>query len=351
MKSKINISKILIGKVWGIFYFYGGIFHLVRFINNILGKRLTIVTYHRITDKDIGQIELSLPYLFTSQRIFEKQLGFFKKWYKVITFKDLSTFASMNKIPWNCLIITFDDGYEDNYHHAYPILQNMNLPATYFIVADLVGNHTDKGYWWDRAYYYFSRLAHRDDSRLFVRELNPEIGRLYEKFKHDPSALFSQLNKWDSSKINGLLDVLRDTLPKNQAGLEQENPLMNWEEINSMCKYAHFGSHTSTHANLAQADQARKTQEIDASKIKIEKNTKQLVTVFSYPCGNYNNDIKTEVQRAGYEFAVTTEVGVNCLDDRYALKRINVWEGSSLSIQGSFSKGFFAFILSGCKSK
>jgi len=71
--------KSLIKTIIGIVFYYTGAFDLVRFINNLLGKRLTIVTYHRVTDEKIDEIQYSLPYLFVNINTFEEHVSFFKK--------------------------------------------------------------------------------------------------------------------------------------------------------------------------------------------------------------------------------------------------------------------------------
>jgi peptidoglycan/xylan/chitin deacetylase (PgdA/CDA1 family) len=336
----------LIKKLIVILYFYGGIFHLVRFVNNIMNKRVTIVTYHRVTNKDINQIELSLPYLFTSEQNFEKQLEFFKKWYKVISFADILNYAKSGNIPWNCLIITFDDGYSDNYHNAYPVLKKVDLPATFFIPTDKIdGNSTQSPSWWDKAYHFFNELDKLDEEVL--REFEDELIVLFEEFKKNPSDLFSRLNKEESAKIEKMLAVLQDKLKINNDILAQANSTMTWEQISAMGEDMHFGSHTCSHDNILTLEQTRKVYEINESKKIIEEKTKRNVDVFSYPYGNIDENVKTLVKDAGYEFAVTTEKGVNNLADRYALKRINIWEDTGLLVTGKFSKGYFAFKLSG----
>jgi peptidoglycan/xylan/chitin deacetylase (PgdA/CDA1 family) len=337
----------LIRKLIVILYFYGGIFHLVRSVNNIMNKRVTIVTYHRVTNKDINQIELSLPYLFTSEQNFEKQLEFFKKWYKVISFADILNYAKSGNIPWNCLIITFDDGYSDNYFNAYPVLKKVDLPATFFIPVDKIdGNSAQSSSWWDKAYHFFKELDKLDEEAV-LREFEHELIALFEEFKKNPSDLFSRLNKEESVKIEKMLAGLRDKLKINNDILAQANSTMTWEQISAMGEDMHFGSHTCSHDNILTMEQTRKVYEINESKKIIEEKTKRNVDVFSYPCGNIDENVKTLVKDAGYEFAVTTEKGVNDLTDRYALKRINIWEDTGLSLTGKFSKGYFAFKLSG----
>lgn len=93
---------------------------------------LPILYYHAIDDAIEGIEEL-----FVSPSEFEKQMSFLKQNnYTVITFDDLGNLKNIKK-P---VIITFDDGYEDNYTYAYPILKKYNFKATIFLVTNFIDN-------------------------------------------------------------------------------------------------------------------------------------------------------------------------------------------------------------------
>ena len=90
--------------VAGIFY-YSGAFYLLRTLNNLLGRRLTVVTYHRVADMSVDEIKWSLPYLFVTDKTFEKHLAFFKKHYRIITFQDIVTYGDNKHFPKNSLMV------------------------------------------------------------------------------------------------------------------------------------------------------------------------------------------------------------------------------------------------------
>jgi len=340
------ITEIL-KRLYGILFFYTGLFHVVRFIHNVTGKRLTIVTYHRITNGRVKDIEASLPYLFTSTTNFRKHLQFIKKWYKVTSFQDMSSIKNGNELPWNSLIITFDDGYEDNYQAAYPILKELDLPATLFVAVDSIENQDQNLFWWDRLYYYFGQLRRLKENGQITQQISSEILALFEQFCTNPSQLFAQLNELDGSTINELALNLRDLLCISDKTPEKENRMMNWDHLYSMQNYVDCGSHTCSHSNLVKMDVDQQAFEISESKKIIEKKTSKKVHVLSYPCGIFNDRLKDAACRLGYECAVTTIRGINNLSDRYALKRINIWEGTSLSLNGTYAKGYFAYKLVG----
>jgi peptidoglycan/xylan/chitin deacetylase (PgdA/CDA1 family) len=343
-----DLIKYFIRRFLGGIFFYTGIFRLVLFWNNVRGRRITIVTYHRIADRKISEMEASLPFLFTSQKVFEKQLNFIKNYYRVITFKELNEYFDNNRLAWNSLIITFDDGYEDNFRRARRSLDKMDLPATFFITVDKIGNNHGRPFWWDRLYYYLKEIQKREHRRL-SNEVKVEFIPLYEEFKHNTSGLFSRLNKEETANIEKLLDRMGQEFGINNEKLLQENRMLSWDQVSEMGRHHDVGSHTCSHGNLLKLSDGQKYHEIVESKTIIEKSTNRRVSVFSSPAGHMNEDIERFVEKGGYEFAVSAgEPGINGMTtDRYHLKRINVWEGTSLSLNGKFSKGYFSYKLLG----
>lgn len=326
---------------------YGGIFFLVRTINNLLGRRLTILTYHRVTDMEISSIKSSLPYLFVTKRMFEDQLKFIKKHYTIITFETLyDILIGGENIPKNSLIITFDDGYEDNYQQAFPSQKKLNVPAVFFLTANKVGNKDSFVYWWDRAYYLFSHYRQWYSVKLHSA-IDEEIQSLINRFKRNPSSMFSFINTWDTNKIESLLDTIESKYDFSSESIFSENRILRWDQIRMMGESFELGSHGSNHTNLVALEKEQMLREIRGSSEIIKNMTGRRVFAFSYPYGNYNEEIRKMVSEAGYEFAVTTKTGINSLKDRYALKRINIWEGTCRSYNGKFSKSLFAYNLLG----
>jgi peptidoglycan/xylan/chitin deacetylase (PgdA/CDA1 family) len=93
---------------------------------------LPILMYHCIDEKPWG-----LEQLFVRTSEFEKQIKFLSEnGYTPILFEDLKTYESYQK-P---IIITFDDGYRDNYTHAYPILKKYNYKAVIFLIVNYLGS-------------------------------------------------------------------------------------------------------------------------------------------------------------------------------------------------------------------
>lgn len=346
--NRLNNSIKQILKTFGaIVFYYCGLFYLVRFINNLFGRRLTILTYHRVTDREIEDINSSLPFLYVTVDSFEQQLKSIKKHYTILTFHELSAHFYNSALPRNSLIITFDDGYEDNFSMAYPVLQKHNVIATFFITVDKIGKN-DRQFWWDRAYCYFKKLEDIERNGAVPRVAD-NILSLYIKFKKNTSKFFNELNKWETEKIEGMLSILEEKHGMRGENILSENKILTWEQINEMEDNIEIGSHTCAHKNLVKLNEFQKIYEVEESKKIIEKNTNKRVIAFSYPAGNKDRYIEKLVQKSGYEFGVTTVSGVNGSKERFSLKRINVWEGTSRSLNGKFSEGTFLFNLLGIR--
>lgn len=91
-----------------------------------------ILYYHLVDDHLYGPY----PSMFVSPKEFEKQMNYLKNNdYTVIALDEIEHAGQYDK-P---VIITFDDGYEDNYTNAYPILKKYNYKATVFLISSFIG--------------------------------------------------------------------------------------------------------------------------------------------------------------------------------------------------------------------
>ncbi len=94
-----------------------------------------ILMYHSI-DEQWTKVKLSV-----SPEQFREQMKFLRdRHYNVISLDELADLImSGRRIPHNTVVITFDDGNENNYTNAFPVLKEYNLPATIFLVSDWIG--------------------------------------------------------------------------------------------------------------------------------------------------------------------------------------------------------------------
>ncbi|ODS34151.1 MAG: putative polysaccharide deacetylase [Candidatus Scalindua rubra] len=157
-------------------------------------KGLIILTYHSISN-EIEPDETVTP------EEFERQLHYIKKNYKVISLEEAVGYlkTDFEKISGS-IVITFDDGYSDNYHNAYPLLKKYNFPATIFLVSDFIENNGNK-------YLSLSQVnemknnnisfgSHTISHRILARLTNEEV---VKEIKDSKDVLESKLSKKISS--------------------------------------------------------------------------------------------------------------------------------------------------------
>lgn len=101
-------------------------------------NRFVILMYHMISDPTRpAEIKYSCPTsLFRKHMKTMKDNGF-----SPISLNDIEDlFYANKKLPAKAFAVTFDDGFEDNYHNALPILSDLNIPATIFLTTDYIGS-------------------------------------------------------------------------------------------------------------------------------------------------------------------------------------------------------------------
>src|ERR1700741_1643779 len=122
----------------------------------------TVLLYHRIVD-----LVYDPQGLCVSPDNFHDQLSVLKKNHAFITIEEFTHLLSQKKaFTKNALLISFDDGYADNYHTALPILESLNLEAVFYIATKNLD--TDNLFWWDELDLIFKQVkeAGRDVAAL-----------------------------------------------------------------------------------------------------------------------------------------------------------------------------------------
>lgn len=102
---------------------------------------LPILMYHHINYLPLNATKLQRD-LTVSPETFEKQMEYlFKQNYQPITFEEFFNFLKTKReIPERSLIITFDDGWKNQYQYAFPVLKKYGFKATFFVVVNSIGN-------------------------------------------------------------------------------------------------------------------------------------------------------------------------------------------------------------------
>jgi len=299
---------------------------LIRIGRRIWAKSLTVLNYHRIDDSTRDGFDSFKPNVSASPSEFDRQMKYLARWFNVIRIGDLVKWLEgRQSLPPFAALITFDDGYLDNYTHALPILRKYNFGAAIYLATGHIG--TDKPFFWDLAAYCF---FHTQSDRIAFPNgeerswANPKDRDQILKAWIEALKALPEIEKQIMvTRLSNQLDV---SIPQYYF----RNLMLSWDQVREMqMSGIDFGGHTINHPILTRISLETAKAEIEGSKIHIEKETGQSVASFAYPNGmanDINPHIENLVKNAGYKTAFTLLNGPSLLrevqDNRFAVRRI-----------------------------
>ena len=294
-----------------------------RYLSNMVNSGGAIVLYHRVIDlKNDPQM------LAVSPDNFYNQVKYLKENFELLTIEDFYRFIqSGNRLPDRAVIVTFDDGYADNFYQALPILESLNAQALFYVSTSKLNSSSEM--WWDAL------------ERIFLMTLPlPQQLKLIIKNKEHSFLTDSEKNKTEAyHQLHVLLkyckiderDELMGSL-HNWASIEpggrQNYFMMTSEEIKNMSlsPSAVIGAHTHNHPALSVLSYEEQLAEMLQSKTILENIIGKKVVHFSYPFGSrsdYNRDSIRAAKAAGFKMVSANYYGqVHSWTNRFALPRI-----------------------------
>jgi peptidoglycan/xylan/chitin deacetylase (PgdA/CDA1 family) len=243
---------------------------------------------------------------------FEKHISHLSKYYTIISLDEFVYRVKNYKSLRGCVVITFDDGFKDNYLNAYPILKKYNAPATIFLTTGRIED--GEAPWFIRMRFLFLRTAKKSvklklADRTVLFQLETASQRLSASM-----AVMSFLHEVSDETRENFLACLDDTLSVTKFQ-DIQNLMLDWKQISQMSMNGiSFGAHTINHPIMSRLPLKRMEDEIIGSKELIEKKIGQPVFSFSYPFGkkwHYNQDCIKILNQVKIQCAVTTELGPN----------------------------------------
>jgi peptidoglycan/xylan/chitin deacetylase (PgdA/CDA1 family) len=296
-----------------------------RYVDNLLPRKLLILAYHRVLDYDESYSNGDIELISASNKDFEKQITYLKNYYYPITFKVLNKHLKESiPFPKTPVIITFDDGFRDNYTNAYRILKKHKIPATFFISTDAISQKTL--FWFDLV--AFLILKHTSPT-ITIHNNIINIGSDIESKRKCIKSFLSYLKKEEDHTRK---DAINELIAQSNAYDEysKERRSMTWDEVKIMNNNGmEIGSHSVSHPKLTKLSNKEATYEIKHSKETIETKLDCCCDTYSYQVGgedSYNNHILELIENSNYKFACTYQNGINYLNklSNFRLDRIHV---------------------------
>ncbi|MFO8000991.1 MAG: polysaccharide deacetylase family protein [Marinilabilia sp.] len=235
---------------------------------------------------------------------FEKITRWLKQKYNIIP---LSQYIEGTSILPRSLVLTFDDGWADNYS-LLPVIEKHQLPVTIFLTAGIANTNRHPWFW-----------------EVTDKKIKQELKTMSDAAK---KAYLKQKGFEETREFDNRLMLNKTEIQDMQAG-----------------GLVTFGSHTMFHPILPRCSDALAAREINLSKTTIEELTGRPCEIISFPNGEYSERDIRLCKKAGFKAAVTLEPGVNGPGtDPFRLKRISAADAGSVSEISVRASGLWNFL-------
>jgi peptidoglycan/xylan/chitin deacetylase (PgdA/CDA1 family) len=307
-----------------------------------------ILMYHCVLPGTDARRRALQPGLIVTDSIFDQQLAFLSKHYRIRPLVEVVDQLDKGRGgDLDCAVITFDDGWRDNYEFAYPLLKKHGVPATIFLTTDFIG--TNKLFWFVKAALAWpqvtetvlsgivAKVVHTKDQLFPATELTLDrVSDLAADF--DRFAEF--LKRVDQSVADGIVDGLASLIDDR---VNSDEWLLNWEQVREMSReQIDFGSHGCRHTIMTKLSPGELTRELEDSRQKIKQELGTAPTVLAYPNGDCNDSVRQAAGRSGYKGAVIVgSYPVSREIDLMTIPRVSVHDGCSVGVGGRFSPALF----------
>jgi peptidoglycan/xylan/chitin deacetylase (PgdA/CDA1 family) len=255
---------------------------LARLVFRIGRRNPKVILYHAcepVESPFIRDLEVNTP-----PAEFAAQLDFLGRYYDVVPIAALEG----DRFPAGAAAVTFDDGYRSVLEHATPLLEARGLPATVYLVTDVVDN--DDLVWVNELNWLL--VTHPAATGAVVGE---RLGLPEEATTG--AVVASVLHEFDPAVVADLLAALWAAVPATRDELLDGLDLyLGWDEVRAMeGRGISFGSHTATHPNLRGLTLDAVDDEVDRS---VEAMHRELghCRSFAYPFGFTNDQITTALR-------------------------------------------------------
>lgn len=278
-------------------------------------RKLVILTYHRICETR-PDYPFDLELISASPEQFDWQAKWLASNADPITFLDLAEIeAGLRKMPKRPVIVTFDDGFDDNYQIASPILHEHGVPATFFVSTDYIG--TERVFWYD---WLAHQVLNPDAERISIEslDLDQALPSSMAERRTMTAALLNTVKRAPYAKQQLLIAELERSQLRDKGNQYRHlSRTMSWDNLREMSsKGMEIGSHGAAHLMLSKLDDAQLTHELTASKQTIEQHIGQSVCSIAYPVGESDacdERVFAYAQKAGYQYGCVFMPGANKL--------------------------------------
>jgi peptidoglycan/xylan/chitin deacetylase (PgdA/CDA1 family) len=287
---------------------------------------LLVLNYHRIGNPDDDLFD---PGVFsaTGEQL-DDQVAYLKRHVSLVTLEEALAFVdgTVSERTRRCrVLITFDDGYLDNYETAFPILRLHGVQGVFFLATGMVGSsHVP---WWDHIAYLVRTARRHRFSLRYPADLSIDIDK--DGLARSLQATLKLYKRSDNADPRRFIRELEEE-SEGQALPGTLRRFLNWDEAAEMIRGGMaIGSHTHSHQVLSQLEPSQQYDELTKSRSILRDRLAIQADVLAYPVGartSFTDQTQKAARDAGYRAAFSFHGGTNRQGriSLYDLNRIGV---------------------------
>ena len=294
-----------------------------------LNRRKSLVLLYHGVGADTQDPVLNFDGLHVRRERFERQMRYLAAHYRVVSLEELLDGAPAAKVKKPLAAITSDDGYQNLYTYAYPVLRRLALPATLFVITDYL--QYGRARWWDRMRTMVA-ATHRTAVRVSIRGTEQWLQLITVADKRAAlRAVARELQRLRPQQREALLGRLAVDLGVEEHALKTSKPL-GASQLREMASEAiSVGSHGQSHNSFLHLNREQLLAELTHSKQLLESVLSRPVHWLAYPYGDFSSEVVEAAIEAGYQGALTTIEGLNDgIPDPFVIRRIGVDDNMTL---------------------
>lgn len=274
---------------------------------------LTVLTYHRVGRPEGHRFDSEV--IDVSPEAFDRHLELIGRYFHVVTTEEVRDYfrgASLGKSP---ALITFDDGYRDNFEVALPLLLKRGLPATFFIASSFIEQR--KLFWWDRIAYVVKSSKKRRLALTYPYPIEVDLEDRAEA-QTQLLVLVKSHRGLDLPRFFEELDrAAAVALSRDEERELADRELMTWQEVRALRQAGmDVQSHTRHHRVLQTLEPEELEEELRGGRADLEAALDAEVRAVSYPVGRPIADcpeLRRSIEFAGFEVGFSNATGVSPL--------------------------------------
>ena len=247
-----------------------GLLPVIRQLRALVRHDLRILAYHRVLDvDDPNRFDFDLELISASAQRFHDQMSLIKRRMHPMRFDEVLDLLDRGKtLPVNALVVTFDDGYDDNYRVAWPILRELGMTATFFVSTGYIDSGLPYAYDW-----LVHMVCMTPETQLELPEIHLHCTLPDNRAKRRAIAtdVLDRLKWLDDAQQSALICRLEHDWRMPRSIHPACRP-MTWEQLREMqASGMEIGSHGVSHRMLAKVSADDIRAEIFGSKESLER--------------------------------------------------------------------------------